>query len=62
LWAFNVFNHTEWRSFSGFMSCTGGANNSAGDLSCVTPGGANFLEIGSAHLARILQLGVKFVF
>jgi len=60
--AFNVFNHTEWGSYSGTMSCTGGANNSAGDPSCVTPGGANMFEMSSAHLARVLQIGGKFIF
>jgi hypothetical protein len=58
--AFNVFNHTEWNSFSITMSCTGGSNNSAGDPSCVTAGGTNMLEVGSAHLARALQLGSSF--
>jgi len=28
----------------------------------VAPGGSNMFEIGSAHLARVLQLGVKFIF
>ncbi len=64
--AFNVFNHPEWSGFSGSMSCpnpgTGAATNSAGDPSCVGPGGANLFEINSAHLGRILQLGLKFLF
>jgi len=65
--AFNVFNHTEWSGFSGSMSCTGGANNSAGDPSCILPvtqGGAaaNLFEMSSAHLGRILQFGLKFIF
>jgi hypothetical protein len=60
--AFNVFNHTEWGGYSSLMSCAGGANNSAGDPSCLGPGGANLFEISSAHLARVLQLSVKFTF
>jgi hypothetical protein len=62
--AFNVFNHPEWSGpgATAGMSCAGGPNNSAGDSSCVAPGGANLFEINSAHLARILQLGAKFIF
>ncbi len=74
--AFNIFNHTEWLPIAGDagsgagnnstgtngMSCYGGANNSAGDPSCVGPGGADLLQIGGAHLSRILQLGAKFIF
>jgi hypothetical protein len=65
--AFNVFNHTEWSGFSGGVSCTGGANNSAGDPSCLLPtsqggAGANLFEMSSAHLGRILQFGLKFLF
>ncbi len=73
--AFNVFNHTEWgplggdagsAAYNGFSSgtnnanCFGGANNSAGDPSCL--GTSTFLYIGIAHPARILQLGAKFIF
>jgi Carboxypeptidase regulatory-like domain/TonB-dependent Receptor Plug Domain len=65
--AFNVFNHPEWSGYSGSMSCTGGPNNSAGDPSCLLQSsqggaGANLFEVNSAHLARILQLGAKFIF
>ena len=74
--AFNIFNHTEWLPIAGDsgsgagnnssgtngMSCYGGARNSAGDVSCVGPGGADLLQIGGAHLARVLQLGAKFIF
>jgi hypothetical protein len=65
--AFNIFNHPEWSGYSGSMSCTGGPNNSAGDPSCLLPSsqggaGANLFEVNSAHLARILQLGAKFIF
>jgi hypothetical protein len=73
--AYNVFNHTEWgplggsggsAAYNGFssntyaMSCYAGQNNSAGDPSCL--GSANFLRIGITHPARILQLGLKFIF
>lgn len=30
--------------------------------SCVAHGGSNMFEIDSTHLARVLQLGTKFVF
>ncbi|HET9307740.1 MAG TPA: hypothetical protein VFO46_17100 [Candidatus Sulfotelmatobacter sp.] len=60
--AFNVFNHTEWAGFPSLMTCTGGANNSAGDPSCLGPGGADLFEINSTHLARVVQVGAKFIF
>ncbi len=74
--AFNVFNHTEWLPIAGDagsgagnnssgtngMSCYGGPNSSAGDPSCVGPGGANLLQIGGAHVGRIVQLGAKLIF
>ena len=58
--AFNIFNHTEWGSPNVFMSCYGGTNNSAGDPSCLQ--NSNFLRIGNAHPARVLQLGLKLIF
>ena len=74
--AFNIFNHTEWGPIGGAsggsaaangfssstnaMGCYGGPNNSAGDPSCL--GSSNFLYIGVAHPARILQLGLKLIF
>lgn len=73
--AFNVFNHTEWGyiagdagSAGGNGSYTGGSNSigcygdnlNAGDpVNCL---GDNFLRPGAAHNARILQLGMKFIF
>jgi hypothetical protein len=64
--AFNIFNHTQWNGFSTGMSCAGVAapGNTAGDPSCVSPDAAasNFLEVNGAHLARVLQLGAKFIF
>jgi hypothetical protein len=76
--AFNVFNHTEFSYLGGDggsasnnangaktnateVTCYGGTDNSAGDPSC---GGQNLalFRANSAHLARILQLGLKFVF
>ncbi len=60
--AFNVFNHTQW----GFLGGDGGsaASNSTQGLSSGTNsfGANNFLYIGTAHNARILQLGAKFIF
>ncbi len=61
--AFNVFNHTQWLPFGGnntTATCFAGPNNSAGDPSC-TPGN-QFLTVTGAHNARILQLGLKFLF
>jgi hypothetical protein len=73
--AFNIFNHTEWGyiagdagSAGGNGSVTGGSNSigcygengNAGDpANCLTD---NFLRPGAAHNARILQLGLKFLF
>ena len=36
----------------------------AGDPSCVSADNAasNFLEVNGSHLARVLQLGAKFIF
>jgi hypothetical protein len=58
---YNIFNHREW----GYIAGDGGsaANNSA-NLSSATNslGQASFLHIATAHNARILQLGAKFIF
>lgn len=75
--AFNVFNHTEFNWLGGdggsagdnsgtgntdsTVFCYGGANNSAGDPSCL-PSLTGFLRPGAAHEARILQLALKFFF
>jgi len=75
--AFNVFNHTEFSWLGGdggsagdnsgqgnadsVVGCYGGANNSAGDPSCL-PSATGFLRPGAAHAARILQLAGKFIF
>jgi hypothetical protein len=76
--AFNVFNHTEWSWLGGDagsaadnangkgvtganqIGCYGVGNNSAGDPACITSTG--ILRPGSAHLPRILQLALKFIF
>jgi hypothetical protein len=78
--AFNVFNHVEYNWLGGDagsaannggfgtstngISCYGGANNSAGDLSCATgPNAGNPLfRPSGTHLPRILQFAVKFIF
>ncbi|MBV9405507.1 MAG: hypothetical protein JO211_09200 [Acidobacteriaceae bacterium] len=66
---FNVLNHTQWLSMTNgnsstsnasiTASCYGGANNSAGDPSCLN---SEFLHPPGAHNPRILQLGLKFLF
>ena len=69
--AFNVFNHTQFSlsnagsgssgGLTNAMTCSAGAGNSAGG-SCLGPGGSTFGEIAYAHLARILQFSLKFIF
>jgi hypothetical protein len=76
--AFNVFNHTEFSYLGGDagsasnnangaktnatqVTCYGGPDNSAGDATCGGQGLPIF-RASSAHLARILQLGLKFIF
>ncbi|MGI8958487.1 MAG: carboxypeptidase regulatory-like domain-containing protein [Bryobacteraceae bacterium] len=58
--AFNVLNHTQWNGIDHNASCYAGANNSAGDPSCLA--GSTFLHPTAAHNPRILQLGMKFLF
>ena len=53
--AFNVFNHTEWNNIQG----GGGAAPGDGNNTLGNPG---FLQVGSTHLPRILQLGAKILF
>jgi hypothetical protein len=73
--AFNVFNHTEFNWLGGdggsassnagagntssSVACYGGANNSAGDPSCLP---SVLFRPGAAHNARILQVALKFIF
>jgi Carboxypeptidase regulatory-like domain len=77
--AFNIFNHTEYSWLGGdagsaannaglgtassSIGCYGGANNNAGDSSCIFPGsGVAFGQATAAHLPRILQFALKFIF
>ena len=57
--AFNIFNHTQWSGVNASASCYGGSNNSAGDPACL---GNGFLQPNGAHLGRIFQFGLKFLF
>lgn len=65
---FNVFNQTQFRIYdpdlgntgSNTISCYAGANNSAGDPSCLA--GSAFLHPVDAHRARTMQFGVKYLF
>jgi hypothetical protein len=65
---FNVFNHTEFRIYnpdlgntgSNTISCYGGADNSAGDSSCLA--GSAFLHPVDAHRPRTMQFGLKYSF
>jgi hypothetical protein len=58
--AFNVFNHTQWDTIDGAMTCYGGPSNSAADPICLAS--SSFLHPISAHRARILQVGLKLIF
>lgn len=57
---FNVFNHTQWNGINGSTSCFAVTDFSAGDPGCLPNN--NFLRPSGAHNARILQLGLKFLF
>jgi hypothetical protein len=57
---YNLFNHTQFTGLNGSMDCTGGANNSAGDASCL--GTSSFLHATSAHAPRRMQFGLRFQF
>lgn len=65
---FNIFNHTQFRIYdpdrgntgSNVIGCYGGANNSAGDISCLI--GSSFLHPVDAHRARTMQFGLKYGF
>ena len=56
--AFNIFNHTEYALSNNATS--GGITNSMTCTGCL--GSTTFGEIGTAHLARILQFSLKFLF
>ncbi len=56
--AYDIFNHTQWLPVAG-DSGSGASNNAAGDN---TFAGDSFLRTKGAHNARILQLGLKFMF
>ena len=56
---FNIFNHTQWSGVNAQAACYGGSNNSAGDPACL---GNGFLQPNGAHLGRIFQFGLKFLF
>ena len=58
--AFNVFNHTQWAGVNSVMTCYGGSSNTAADPNCLVS--SNFLHPSSARRARILQMGLKFIF
>jgi hypothetical protein len=57
--AFNVFNHTEFAYLGG--SAGSAASNSGASFNN-TFGNSNFLQIGSAHNPRFLQLALKLTF
>jgi hypothetical protein len=64
--AFNVFNHTQWTGVNASIGCYG-STNSPVDPECVpSPGSgsnwAGFLQPSGAHLGRIFQFGLKFLF
>ena len=65
---FNVFNHTQFRVYdpdvgntaSNVVSCYGGPNNSAGNISCLL--GSSFLHPVDAHRPRTMQFALKYLF
>jgi hypothetical protein len=59
--AYNIFNHTQWLPVAG-DSGSGAANNASGDNTFSTDPGSGFLRTQGTHNARILQLGLKFMF
>ena len=69
---FNLFNHTQYNGINSAMDCAAGANNSAGDSSCIAgtvdpitgdvSGASGFLHLNSAHAARRMQFGLRFQF
>ena len=66
--AFNIFNHTQWNGVNSSIACYGATNNAA-DSACVPPpnnptgaASAGFLQPSGAHLGRIFQFGLKFLF
>jgi hypothetical protein len=66
--AFNIFNHPQFYMASNSggggqtqgMSCPISAGGTAAD--CIGPGGNSFGQISSAHLARVMQFSLKFLF
>ena len=65
--AFNIFNHPQFyiASASGSgqtvgMSCLMPGGGTAGD--CIGAGGSSFGQISSAHIARVMQFSMKFLF
>ncbi len=58
--AFNIFNHMQWAGINNALTCYGGPANSAADPNCLIS--SNFLHPSSAHRARVLQFGLKFIF
>ncbi|MFI5096657.1 MAG: carboxypeptidase regulatory-like domain-containing protein [Candidatus Acidiferrales bacterium] len=57
---FNLFNHTQFNAMDTTMDCTAGANNSAGDASCIA--NSSFLHLTGAHAPRRMQFGLRFYF
>jgi len=57
---YNLFNHTQYSGIDGSMNCIGGANNSAGDPSCISS--SSFLHVNGTHAPRRMQFGFRFQF
>ena len=61
--AFNIFNHTEWSGVNNSLTCFGpSAPYSPIDGSCVNGSWYGFGQPSGAHLGRIWQFGLKFIF
>jgi Carboxypeptidase regulatory-like domain/TonB-dependent Receptor Plug Domain len=60
--AFNIFNHTNWSGVNNSIGCYDPTNNSPAGQQCTAGGWAGFLQPSGAHLGRIFQFGLKFLF
>jgi len=61
--AFNVFNHTNWTGINAGLTCFGpAAPFTPTDPSCVNGSWYGFGQPSGAHLGRIMQFGLKFLF
>jgi hypothetical protein len=58
--AFNIFNHTEWLPIGGGAGSGAGNQNTGNNT--FSPTSSSVFYSGGVHEARVLQLGLKFLF